>query len=65
MYIHTYREQLRKVDDNENSVVKHDRFLMSFQMFKSYIAIFEKKRHRTSIKTTCKLLSDAISKKLS
>ena len=36
MYIHTYREQLRKVDDNENSVFKHDRFLMSFQVFKSY-----------------------------
>ena len=29
---------MRKVDDNGNSVFKHDRFLMSFQVFKSYIA---------------------------
>ena len=26
------------IDDNENSVFKHDRFLTSFQVFKSYIA---------------------------
>ena len=32
------QEQVRKVDDNENSVFKHDRFLMSFQVFKSYTA---------------------------
>ena len=29
---------MKIVDDNENSVFKHDRFLMSFQVFKSYIA---------------------------
>ena len=29
---------MRKVDDNENSVFKHDQFLMSFQVFKSYMA---------------------------
>ena len=29
-----------KVNDNKNSVFKHDRFLMSFQVFKSYIATF-------------------------
>ena len=27
------QEQVRRVDDNENSVFKHDRFLMSFQVF--------------------------------
>ena len=37
IYIYMYL-QVRIVDDNENSVFKHDRFLMSFQVFKSYIA---------------------------
>ena len=32
------KEQVRKVDDNMNSVFKQDRFLMSFQVFKSYVA---------------------------
>ena len=32
------QEQVRRVDDNENSVFKHDRFLVSFQVFKSCIA---------------------------
>ena len=31
-------KQVRKVDDNENSVFKPDRFLTPFQVFKSYIA---------------------------
>ena len=36
MYIYIYMYlQVRIVDDNENSVFKHDRFLMSFQVFKS------------------------------
>ena len=37
IYIYIY-EQVRIVDDNENFVFKHDRFLMSFQVFKYYIA---------------------------
>ena len=36
IYIQDIQEQVRKVDDNENSVFKHHRFLMSFQVFKSY-----------------------------
>ena len=39
IYIYMYiYEQVRIVDDNEKSVFKHDRFLMSFQVFRSYIA---------------------------
>ena len=32
------QEQVRKVDGNENSVFKQDWFVMSFQVFKSYMA---------------------------
>ena len=35
IYIYIIQELVRKVDDNENSVFKNDRFLMSFQVFKS------------------------------
>ena len=35
IYIYIIQEQVRKVDDNEKSVFKNDRFLMSFQVFKS------------------------------
>ena len=34
IYIYIMQEQVRKVDDNQNSVFKNDRFLMSFQVFK-------------------------------
>ena len=37
MYIYI-QQQVRKVDDNENSVFKPDRFLTPLQVFKSYIA---------------------------
>ena len=36
---------MRKVDDKENSVFKHDRFLMSFQVFRSYTATIMCTRH--------------------
>ena len=45
---------MRIVDDNKNSVFKHDRFLMSFQVFKSYI------RNRSCLNTEFSLSSSIL-----
>ena len=36
---------MKKVDNNDNCVFKHDQFLMSFQVFKSYMASHVRFKH--------------------
>ena len=36
---------MRKVDDNENSVFKHDQFLMAFQVFSGRVSIQSSRCH--------------------